>query len=43
VYLIEMRNKEFYIWFPKVLVYAMEIRTKQVDEDMRALMLPPFD
>jgi hypothetical protein len=43
MYPAELRDEDFHIWFPKAVVRAIEEGTEEVQEDVRALMLPPSD
>ncbi len=36
-----MCDEEFHAWSPKAVVHAMEVGNEKVDEDVRALILPP--
>ena len=43
VYPIEMCDKDFHIWFPKAVIWAIEDGDEEVPQDVKALMLPPSD
>ena len=41
VYSAELRDKDFHIWFSKAVLRTIEEGTKEVQQDVRALMLLP--
>ena len=43
VYPTEMCDEDFHIWFPKVVIRAIEDGDEEVSQDVKALMLPPSD
>ena len=43
VYPVKLRDEDFHIWFPKAMLRAIEEKTEEVQQDVRALMLPPSD
>jgi hypothetical protein len=43
VYPTELRDEDFHIWFPKAVLRTIEEGTEEVQQDVRALMLPPSD
>ena len=43
VYLSEMCDEDFHVWFPKAVIRAIEDGDEEVPQDVRALMLPPSD
>ena len=43
VYPTGLRDKDFHIWFLKAMLHAMGEGTEEVQQDLRALMLPPSD
>lgn len=43
MYPAELREEDFHIWFPKAVLRTIEEGTEEVEQDVRALMLPPSD